>query len=482
MKMTGHIKKWTMIMLLCICSFSVTGCEQEIFQDKNARYRLKAVDDDDLETNTYYVKDGTKFYQVHELQQSHGGSELDVTKCSWATEDEQLIPAFYANELIAYASNKADVETIRMERYKDCGYSIGVYGASFESGSGYISFQTSSNTIKKTSAGTSFVNDKSNNILIETINGTHVNETMLNEAGMITGMEKDGVYEITYYAGTYYGTAMVTADTHFFQSYEMYALDDFDMTKNGYIAIRLPAGLKSGYYNIDGEGFFKYLDFKKAESPSEEVNYNIAYYESEEDQILAYSQQFVFNLDYSASNMSVKAAYDPRSVTSASGSVKMMLTAPDGKSMIVSTDKEDGEIICDMQESMPGKWTVNIIPQSMTISDVQIVSNEVEAQATKEVYNLKFDRDMTGVVITMEYEGDGDVTAQITDEGSNSYDMADKNESMHQTVHTMQYSFAYLPAGEYQISVFHYPDTRIKGVDYYLSEDVRDVEIITVEE
>lgn len=474
------VKKRLMTMLLFVSLVTLTGCEQDIFQDKNAKYKLKAVEDDDLESNIYYVKDGTKFYEVHALSSSGSGMDLDVTKCAWTVSDEPLIPSYYRNELLAYASNRVDTNTILMERYKDCGYSIGIYGASFEDG--YISFQASSNTIKNTEAKTAFESDKSNYILIETINGNPVNENMLNEAGMITGMEKDGVYEVTFYAGTYYGTATVTADTHFFQSYEMYTLDDINITKNGYVSIKLPDDLECGYYNVNGDGFFKYYNFKKSDHSTENVDYNIAYYESEEDQIMAYSQQFVFNLDYSAANMSVKATFDPKSVTNASGNVKMMLTTPDGKHMTVDTDKADGMIMCDMQESMPGKWLVNIIPQSMSVSDVEIVSNEAEAEATKEIFDLSFDRDMTGVVVTMEYEGKGDITAQITDAENKSYAMVPISDTLNQVKHTMQYSFAYLPAGDYQVSVFHYPDTSIIGVDYHLSEDVKDVEIITVEE
>lgn len=468
------------IMFLLILPVFLTGCEQEIFQDKGAKYRLTASDDDDLKVNTFYVKEGTKFYEVHELSASSAGTELDLTKCAWALEDESLLPSYYQNELIAYASNKVDLGTLRLERFKDCGYSLGIYGASYEDG--YISLQANSNLVKKTDAYDAFHNEKSNYILIETINGNPVSEKMLNEAGMITGMEKDGAYEITYFAGTYYGQATVAADTHFFQSYEMYTLDQFEITKNGYVSIKLPDDLNSGYYNINGEGFFKYYNFKKAEGAPEIVDYNVAYYESEEDQILAYSQQYVFNLDYAAANMSVKATFDPNSVTNASGNVRMMLTMPDGRHMMVDTDRESGEIMCDMKESMPGKWIVNITPQSMSVFDVQIVSNESEAEATKEVYNLTFEKDMTGVIITMEYEGEGEVTAQIIDGENASYNMVAQGNSYNQVKHTMQYSFAYLPAGDYQVSIFHYPDTRIIGVDYHLSEDVKEVEIITVEE
>lgn len=475
-----HFRKTAVLLFLLLPALFLSGCEKQIFQDKGAKYRLKAVNDSALAADVYYVKDGTKFYEVHELNRSGSGRDPDASKCAWAVKDETLIPSYYKNELIARAGKKIDRDALTLERFRDCGYSIALHGAEYEDG--YISFKASSCTIKGTSARSAFETDKSDNILIETINGVPVNETMLNEAGIITGMEMNKDYEITYYAGTYYGSAVVTADTHFFQSYEIYSLNDIEITKNGYVSIRLPDDLECGYYDIDGAGFFKYYNFKKADGNTAEVDYNVPYYDSEEDQILAYSQQFVFNLDYAAKNMSVQATFDPNTVTNASGKVIMLLTTPDGRHMKVETEKETGEIICDMEESMPGEWLVNLTPQSMSITDVQIVSNEEAAEATKEVYNLNFDRDMTGVVLTLRYEGNGDVTARITDKDGKSYEMVQKKGQYNETVHTLEYSFAYLPSGEYKINVFHYPDTKILEADYYLSEEVKDVDIITVEE
>lgn len=480
MKTTRRFKKTIVTILLAVSMFLLSGCEKQIFDDKGSKYRLKAVEDDNLTTDVYYVKEGTKFYEVHDLSRSGKSADLDLTKCAWALRDESLIPSYYKNELLARAEKKIDKDSLRLERYKDCGYSIGLHNGKYTDG--YISFKAGADTIKGTSARSAFDSDRSDNILIETINGVAVTENMLNEAGIITGMEKDASYEITYYAGTYYGTATVTADTHFFQSYEMYSLSDIQITKNGYVSIRLPEDLECGYYDIDGAGFFKYYNFKKSEADTEEPDFNTPYYDSEEDQIMAYSQQYVFNLDYAVQNMSVKAVFDSNSVTNTSGKVIMLLTAPDGRHMKVQADKEAGEISCNMEESMPGEWIVNITPQNMTVSDVELVSNETEAEATKEVYNLSFDKDMTGVVFRLQYEGEGNVTAQVTDENGKTYDMVLVKGGFNEVVHSMEYSFAYLPAGEYKINVFHYPDTRILEADYYLSDDVRDVDIITVEE
>ena len=307
---------------------------------------------------------------------------------------------------------------------------------------------------------------------------------MLNEAGIITGMEMDADYEITFYAGTKYMKTTVKADTHFYQSYEAYKLNDYNITKNGYISIDLPEDLKCGYYRIAGNkgGFFKYYDFKKGESDIAAVDYNQPYYNSAEDQLAAFSQQFVFNLDATTSNMTVHAEFDASTVTSSTEKIQMMLTSPDGKKITVDTTKDSSTIDCDMIESIAGEWIVNIAPQSMKVTNIEIVSNNPEQEATKENYTLSFSEPLTGVVFTMEYQGEGEVTAQVVTEDNKSYDMVLEKDATSSVTHKMNYGFAYLPAGTYQVYVYHHPDTKILDVSYYLSEETRDIEIIQSEQ
>lgn len=464
------------IMMACI----LTGCETQIFEDKNAIYQLKEVKRGNLEDNTYYVKDGTDFYEIHDCDKNTTSTSFDITKCAWVINDEGLIPTYYSNELIAKASSQIDSDALVLERYRDTGFSIGVYGAVYDNG--YISFEFNSNTIKDTEAKEAFATNASTHIRIESINGKKVSEEMLNEAGVILGMEENMDYEIAFYAGTYYGTATVKADTHFFQCFEPFKINDFVMTKNGYEAIYLPDDFKSGYYLLNGEGIFRYVDSVKGTADLAEIDFNEPYYESEEDQMAVFSQQYTFQLDSITENMSVEAIFEPLSVMTKDGIVRMMVTAPDGTRMITEAASEEGKISCDMAQSVPGKWIVNITPQSMKIKDVQIVSNESVMEATKDSYTLSFDSDMTGVVVVMEYEGDGIVTAQIVDTDNQSYDMIQESQKGYNATKQMKYTFAYLPAGDYKINVYHYPDTKVVDVSYYLSEDVRDIDIITVEE
>lgn len=461
----------------------LAGCgDIEIFEDTSNKNKAVSLNKDELENGTYYVKRDTKFYAIHKLGMSSEGNDIDLSKCAWMVEDEKMLPEYYQNELIAKSSTKIDKKQMVLERFKDCGYSIGVYGATYEDG--YITLTTNNNLVPQSDAKKKLENDKSPNIMIETINGVPVTENMINDAGIITGFDKDASYEITFFAGTSYGKTTITADTHFLQSFELYNVKDYEMTKNGYMAIHLPQDLESGYYRLDSEGFFKYYNFKREEGDVAEVDYNIPYYASEEDQLAAFSQQYVFNLDRNTSEMSVEAKFKPDSVTNISGKVKMMVTSPDGKRMTVETAKEEGVIRCDMDLSMPGQWTVNISPQSMTVEDVQLVSNTTSMEATKENYDMLFTEDQTGVIFELQYEGEGVVTAQLVDENNNSYDLkGDQDIKLGgKTIHTMKYTCAYLPRGAYKVTVYHYPDTVITSVDTYLSEAVKNVDIIEIEE
>ena len=476
----GIRRKSAVALLAAIEALFLSGCEVELFEDKSARYQPKAVERGSLLDDKYYVKDGTKFYLVHRAGMSSEGQELDSSKSAWTTLDDTLIPNYYCNELLARSESEVNTDAVLLERYRDCGYCLGIHGASYENG--YIALQVSNNIVPKTSAYEELYNKYSDHIMIESINGQMVSEGMGNEAGVITGMEKDAYYDVSFYAGTYYGSRKIRADTHFFQSYEIYSISDLAMTKNGYLSLQLPEDLKSGYYRIDGKGFFRYLNFKKGDGDIMTTDYNIPYYSSEEDQIAAYSQQYVFFLEAASEDASIHAVFDPKTVTNPAGIVKMMVTSPDGKQITVDAGKEEGEILCNILEFCPGKWIVNLTPQSMRVLDVSVEANELAAEASTDVFSMQFKEDKTGIVITVDYEGEGIVNAQVVGPDHQSYTMIKEADIYGSEIHTLKYTFAYLPAVEYKVNVHHYPDTKVNSVDYHLSEDLKEIDIITVEE
>lgn len=489
------IKKKIMITcLLFTAFFALTGCEMDmqIIEDKDAKYNLTAVEKDNLESNVYYVKEGTKFYEVYEPKMTTNNVGLSKKKAAWLIKDEGLIPTCYENEYLAQASSKVVLDKpLTLERYKDTGYSFGINSAQFKDG--YIQF-TSNNIIKDTSAYEEFqdasaTNTGNSNIMIETIDGEYVTQDMVNEAGVIVRLEQDKEYTVTYYLGTYYKTATVKADVHFLQCFEVYSVNDREITKNGYIRINLPEYLKSGWYRLSNVGFFKYYDYKKGEESLTLTDMNEPYYLTEEEQITAYSQQFTFNLENNTDGLAVVAEYSAGSddeaseiTTSTDDSVIMMLTSPDGKVLTANATIADGKIECSMTSSSAGKWIVNIMPQSLNIKSVGIEPLEDTQEATKENFEIVTTEASTGITVAVSYRGEGNVRAQVIEEDGTSHDLSLDKNYKNNDEKRLTYTFSYMAAGTYKINVYHYPDTEILGVDKYLDEDVRQVDVISVEE
>ena len=473
-------------LLLAFISIMITGCEMEIIEDKNAKYTLTPTDKEDLVADKYYVKDGTKFYEVYEPDMSNQSVGLNDDKCAWFTKDENLVPNYYNNEYLAQSSRQVKMaDETTLERYEDVGYSFAIHGAEFRDG--YICFNYRNNVITDTEAADVFQDDSINDIMIESINGIPVTADLLNEAGIITGLEKDQEYDITYYLGTYYNTGKIKADTHFLRCFEVYTVSDRTITKNGYISLKVPPDLKSGYYRLGNSGFFRYLDYVKGEQELVSTDYNEPYYDTKEEQITANSQQFTFQLEGTTSNLSIVATYnnmpDEEKGLALEDTVLMMVTSPEGKILTTEATVEDGTVTCDMSTSLAGKWTVNIMPQNLDITGVNITPNAEEQEATRETFEFIIDEAQTGVTVALEYEGEGNVKAQVIEEDGTSHDLSlEKNENRFATTHKMVYTYAYIPEGKYKVSVYHYPDTVIKGIDHYLNEDVKQIDIITIEE
>ena len=474
--------KIKVIISAFIAAIVLSGCgggDIQIFKDEDAKYRPEALSNADLENDTYYIKTGTKFYEAYKADTSGGaGKSVDNTRCAyvWGKYNNK-IPTYYSNELIAYASKENTINDVTCERYKDTGYSIGVYGAQYNDG--YITFDLNQSTVKDSDAKKKFKNKRSNDIMIETINGEKVSADMINKAGVFVGFEKDKTYDISFYAGTYYGEVSIEADTHFFQSYEIYVLSDHKITKNGYIAITMPQDAKTGYYIIGDKGIFRYMAAERGELDLETADYNEPYFMSEEDQLAAYSQQFTFSIEATTSNAAIRAEYDIGSLPEGQDEyVKMMVTAPDG-TRLTAQPKEEGVLEMPYTSMMPGKWTVNITPQSMTIDSVEVVDNAALQEKTQNTYSFKIEEEKTGVEFFVDYEGDGEVTGQVIGPDGQSHDLSSGRDVENGK---LGYTYSYLSVGTYTVNVYHDPDTRITEVNYDYNEKNKSEEIITIED
>ena len=253
----------------------------------------------------------------------------------------------------------------------------------------------------------------------------------------------------------------------------MYALTDYGMTQNGYVYHKMPLDAKSGYYLIRGKGMYRYVDFERGEQDLAATDYNIPYYQTLDDQIMAYSQQYTFVLDTNVANASIKAAFDTKNLSSTN--VQMVVTAPNGIYEKTYGDIGFGTIEMNYSAMMAGKWTINIIPEDLKINSLDIVDNALDEDLSQNSYTFVLTEDHINTEFYVSYEGGGKINAIVTDENGESYTLTKEDRVLR-----LSYTYPYLPAGTYTITVYHDTQTRVLDAQYKINTN-QTGEIITIE-
>lgn len=467
-------------IIICILAFAITTCtgcgSKEIFQKKVNPNEVVPVDVENLSTDTYYVKNGTKFYEVYQPA-GYGGSKYSPTNIYWMQDDESLIPEYYKGEIIAYASEESSLSPIEMQRYKYNGYTLGLYGASIDE-DGYIAFSVKDNTIKGSNMESIFKNAKSNTIRLISIDDKPVSKDNLNNAGCLVGLKKGQTYHLTFYAGTYYQTASVIADEQMLQYYETYMLNDAEMTKNGYLKLTMPEDAKSGYYQIDGAGFFKYYDFKKGDKQIKKSQMNDPYYTSQSEQFAQYSQQYFALVEENTRDAVFQITYDSNGYTDAD--IICTLIAPDDKT-VYQMDAINGTASVTLDTAVAGRYTMNIYPKDISVTDAEVVSGYTKQDAMSDKKDVKVEKDESFMLFTADVIGDDltedDVWGTVTYEDGTSYDM-----TYNLTTGQMEYLMKYTKKGSYTIEVHHYETAAIQNFKVQKDTSHSSDEIINIEE
>lgn len=81
--------------------------------------------------------------------------------------------------------------------------------------------------------------------MIDTINGTVLSPQYLNSAGIITGMSKDVAANVDLYLGTQHTPISISADTKYYQSFELYKTAKYALSTDGYAIVEMPATLEA---------------------------------------------------------------------------------------------------------------------------------------------------------------------------------------------------------------------------------------------
>lgn len=467
-----HRKKKELI-LAAVLLVILSGCTtKKIFVNPEDTYKLVAYRENEIEDDAYYVKDGANFY---ELYLPLGTVSSATTKQSderlfWINEDASLIPTLYQDELIAYQSSDSMLKKIKLERFKDLGWSIGLYNGEIDE-EGLLCYDISKDIVRDSNAYTVFKDAFSENLRIISINGEPISKAMIDTSGTIKGLTEGDVCELEFYLGTKYGNITVEVDVNYLQSYEIHGIDKAYTTKNGYLAIYMDESLKSGFYYLNGYGLFKYYAFEKGENKLDEVDMNVSFYTIESERLASYAQQYFFNVEKRQDKVGVYISYDNTGYELEE--IKCIMTAPNGTEYVMINNEGVSQL--ELSEAMPGKWIINVIPKELAVNDIKVESIERDNAAFAEEEMFIISEPKTDITFYAEYDGDGKAWGVVENENGESQVL-----TVNEKKRILSTNYNYLPAGTYTVTIYHYNDTTISDISYTLG-DIEYEEVINME-
>lgn len=455
------LKRKIISLLVAIISCTVlTGCEDVKWFETNDPTELVALKDNEIKKDTYYVKQGTNFFKVFNPEigaAKFKSNKVDESRVIPLYDNERLVPSHYIGELIAYSSDKEILSEVILERYKDLGHSIGVWGGTFDA-NGYFFFEKSKTVVKDSSLGQVLKDSSSEEVRIVAIDGVPVTKDNVNlKSGTITGLEGNQTYTVQMYVGTQYCEYELAADTLMLQSYEIYFYDNsnLDFSSNGYMCFVTPEDLKSGYYNINGQGLFKYFSHHKGDG--DDVDMNVSYYESERERLEAYSRQYTIDVNTKVKDMAIRVYYDFNYEIDES-EITGCVFSPSGEKYDMERKDTDNLLELALTQAEIGEWTVNVSPKTLPIVDVKVDSTKVEEEATLKQQDFTFTEKATNIVFVAETKGNDEVYGYIVAPDGRTYDMTYDYDKETNTGR-IHYEMAFIGVGIYQVKIYYHPTT-----------------------
>lgn len=466
------LKRISLLFIALAYTFLFSGCSDiQIFEEDVNPYELSGKKDTELKDEVYYVKQNTRFYEVHMADAGNASSEvsaLDESRVMATLLDDSLIPTHYSDELIAFQSDKIDFTSVNLERFIDLGYSIGCFNGKLDDdGSLYVS--KNDGVVKDSSLAEAIGQTQSNDIRIASIDGKPLSkESVYLKPGVITGLEKNKSYKVGFYVGTHFYEKNIVADTRMYSAYEMFTYsDDFITdTPNGYMCFNTPTELKCGFYNINGKGLFKYYNFTKGSQEEAGINMNESFYKDEKSRIEAYSRQYSISVPKRVKDLKIIVEYNLVDLEYKGDNIEGIVFAPDGERFNMEHDEKNRTLSLSMTEGMAGEWTVNVVPKTLSIKEVKVENDKAAEEATCEetVFNLPEARE--NIEFIAQYSSynpnveDCLIFGNILTEDGRTYEMTtwvDDSDRQNPRYY-ISYELPYAAAGEYTVRIYHLPE------------------------
>ena len=167
--------------------------------------------------------------------------------------NESDIPTLFLSkgDKLIYYNETEVLDYVLWERYKDLGYTVGLFDLKATTSKRYYIDVKEGNSIVTGSGLDDILNDitETDYIGIDKIGNVDVSSNLV-EGGLITGTTKGQKYSLDVYSGTNYHHYIATANVHAFKAYEQFATTEINALREYTYEIKVPDYFVNGYYRM----------------------------------------------------------------------------------------------------------------------------------------------------------------------------------------------------------------------------------------
>ncbi len=283
----------TSLSLLCGCSLSLST-QKEIdpaveeskqlramgiinFEESQKGIPINSKDIKNLlQPGGYYIRHGDVLYPCYTDTKTYKGigdkPDLEDRFNVFTSESIIDLPTLFEGDSLYYYNPSGVLMYSTFERFRDLGWSIGFRNIkTTPAGYLYLDLKNESSTdiciLNSLSAARDLTKG---DLFIDKIGGVKVTRDYCAN-GIITGLIEGVNYDLELYDGTSYRYLSANCNTRYFQSFEMYYIDEYTALQDYLYEITIPDYLLEGYYDVDAKGMFRYV---KGKSYSDDTEFN----------------------------------------------------------------------------------------------------------------------------------------------------------------------------------------------------------------
>lgn len=290
--------KIALLAISIITSALLTGCsgDEEIPTTLSINKKSEYNYLNGLEAGKYYVLHKDKTYEeayFGEATFEKGettSSPMENSRIMWFKEDFEKVPTLYKGDLLIYYNPEKISEKNNFERFYPYGYTVGLCGLQVtDSGRMSISTNKDDKNTYPYSDADEIINLHNETVIIDTMSDQNLRQVYKNneqnneidwensnisKIGTINGLIKDKHYKFEIYDGTIKKEFKLKADVFALGSYEVYENYQYNFICDHVLNVPLPEWFNNGYYMINGEGMFRYVNGTSYDEKTDFISHN----------------------------------------------------------------------------------------------------------------------------------------------------------------------------------------------------------------